>query len=124
MSSRFSRTPISEGAALVSTHAKLRGSAARELEGLLQDLAFEGVARVVLDCRTQGSIDAVGTYAIEKGLDSGLRLHLVVSPAFDFDTFFRAKSLTRRGLRVHTDGNLDGAVRQVRDIVESGLALV
>lgn len=124
MSSRFSRTPISEGAALISIHAKLRGSVARELEGVLRDLAQEGVSRVVLDCRTQGSIDSVGTFALEKGLDSGLRLHLVVSPMFDFDTFFRAKSLTRRGLRVHTNGDLDEAVAQVRGIVESGFALV
>jgi hypothetical protein len=88
----------------------------------LREVAEEGVSRVVLDCRTLASIDSLGTFALEEGLDSGLRLHLVVSPAFEFDHFFRSRSLVRRGLRVHRD--LDEAIRRVREIVESGLALV
>lgn len=110
-------TTITERAALMSVAGKLRGSRARLLGERLGELADEGIARVVLDLRTLTSIDSLGTFALEEGLDRGLRIHLVVRPSFEFDEFFASRSLGRRGLRVHR--SIDEAVARVRQIMDS-----
>jgi hypothetical protein len=113
----FAISTISERAALLSVEGKLRGSRARLLGERLSDLADEGIARVVLDLRTLTSIDSLGTFALEEGLDRGLRIHLVVRPSFEFDEFFASRSLGRRGLRIHR--SLDEAIGRVRQIMDS-----
>ncbi len=108
---------ISDRAVLLTVQGKLRGSRARQLGERLADLADEGYARVVLDLRTLTSIDSLGTFALEEGLDRGVRIHLVVRPSFVFDEFFASRSLGRRGLRVHR--SLDEAIARVRQIMDS-----
>lgn len=113
---------MAENAALLSVTGKIRGSRARQLGERLSTLADTGLSRVILDLRTLTSIDSLGTFALEEGLASGLRIHLVVRPAFQFDRFFASRSLMRRGLRVHRD--LDEALARVRQIMDSGVCLV
>lgn len=118
----FAARTIADHSKLITVTGKLRGSRARQLGERLADLADEGVTRVILDLRTLTSLDSLGTFALEEGLGKGLRLHLVVRPAFQFDGFFASRSLMRRGLRLH--GSLDEALSRVRQIVDSGMALV
>lgn len=113
----FPMTRVHERAALLLVGGKLRGSRARSLGERLADLADAGLARVVLDLRTLTSIDSLGTFALEEGLDRGLRLHLVVRASFEFDEFFASRSLGRRGLRVHR--SLDEALGRVRQVMDS-----
>jgi len=113
----FPITTIAERAALLSVEGKLRGSRARQLGDRLAALANDGTARVVLDFRTLTSIDSLGTFALEEGLDRGLRIHLVVRPSFEFDEFFASRSLGRRGLRVHR--SLEDALNRVRRVMDS-----
>jgi hypothetical protein len=113
----FPVTTIAERAALLSVDGKLRGSRARQLGDRLTALANEGTARVVLDFRALTSIDSLGTFALEEGLDLGLRIHLVVRPSFEFDEFFASRSLGRRGLRVHR--SLEDALNRVRRVMDS-----
>jgi len=118
----FPVTRVADGAVLLAIGGKLRGSRARQLGERLGELSEKGISRVILDLRTLTSVDSLGTFALEEGLERGLRLHLVVRPAFQFDGFFAARSLHRRGLRVHRD--LDEALSKVRQIVDSGVCLV
>ena len=118
----FPAMSVAESAVLVSVSGKLRGSRARQLGERLSQLAEAGAVRVVLDLRTLTSIDSLGTFALEEGLDRGLRVHVVVRPSFQFDRFFSSRSLVRRGLRVHRD--LDEALAKVRQIMDSGILLV
>lgn len=113
----FELSSITDRAVLLSVAGKLRGSRARQLGERLGSLADEGCARVVLDLRTLTSIDSLGTFALEEGLDRGLRIHLVVRPSFEFDDFFASRSLGRRGLRVHR--SLDEAIQRVRQVMDS-----
>ena len=118
----FPASGIADNAVLLTVTGKLRGSRARQLGERLHALADVGLRRVVLDLRTLTSIDSLGTFALEEGLSCGLRIHLVVRPAFQFDRFFNSRSLMRRGLRVHRD--LDEALAKVRQIMDSGICLV
>jgi hypothetical protein len=118
----FPVTGVTDSAVLMSVAGKLRGSRARLLGERLGELADAGVTRVILDLRTLTSIDSLGTFALEEGLDRGLRVHLVVRPSFQFDRFFASRSLSRRGLRVHRD--LDDALAKVRQIMDSGVCMV
>lgn len=118
----FPVSGVADNAVLLCVSGKLRGSRARLLGERLGTLADSGAARVILDLRTLTSIDSLGTFALEEGLDRGLRIHLVVRPSFQFDRFFSSRSLVRRGLRVHRD--LDDALAKVRQIVDSGICLV
>lgn len=115
----FPISVISERAVLLTVEGKLRGSRARQLGERLAALADEGYARIVLDLRTLTSIDSLGTFALEEGLDRGVRIHLVVRPSFEFDEFFASRSLGRRGLRVHR--SLDDALARVRQIMDSAV---
>lgn len=118
----FNAQELCEGAAQVTVSGKLRGSSARQLGELLQELAGGGARRVVLDLTALTSLDSLGTMVLEEALGYGLRLHLVVRPAFQFDPYFQARSLGGRGLRVHH--SLEEAQARVRQIVDSGMALV
>lgn len=116
----FPVVALAPNAARVTVSGKLRGRQARQLGAELLRLADEGVSRVVIDLRELTSIDSLGTYALEEGLDHGVRIHLVVPPTFRFDRFFSSRALSRRGLRVHR--TLEQAVVAVRDIVDSGVS--
>ncbi|MEZ6184778.1 MAG: STAS domain-containing protein [Planctomycetota bacterium] len=116
----FPVVSLAANAARVTVSGKLRGRHARQLGSELLRLADEGITRVVLDLRELTSIDSLGTYALEEGLDHGVRIHLVVPPTFRFDRFFSSRALNRRGLRVHR--TLEQAVAAVRDIVDSGVS--
>jgi hypothetical protein len=105
----------------VTVSGKLRGSMARQLGEFLEQLGADGARRVVLDLTALTSLDSVATMALEEALGHGVKLHLVVRPAFEFDPFFRARSLGRRGLRVHH--SLEEAVARARQIVDSGMVL-
>jgi hypothetical protein len=105
---------------LLTVSGKLRGRKARQLGSALEDLAEEGARRVVLDLREVGSLDSLAAFSLEAGLDSGLRLYLVVRQNFDFDGFFRSRRLLRR-VAVHA--TLEEALTAVRQVVESGFAL-
>lgn len=119
----FPASFIADRAALLTVSGKLRGSRARQLgERLAELVREEGIARVVLDMRSLSSLDSLGTYALEEGLEAGLRIHLVVRPAFVFDGFFESRSLVRRGLRVHR--SLEEAIERVKGLSHSGLVLV
>lgn len=118
----FEAHPLCEGAVLVTVSGKLRGSSARQMGELLEDLAAEGARRVVIDLTALTSLDSLATMVLEESLGHGLKLHLVVRPGFEFDPFFRARSLGRRGLRVHQ--SKDEAVARARQIVDSGMVLV
>jgi hypothetical protein len=113
----FPIATITERAALLTVDGKLRGSRARSLGERLGALADEGLARVVLDFRTLTSIDSLGTFALEEGLDRGLRIHVVIRASFEFDEFFASRSLGRRGLRIHR--SLDEALARVRGVMDS-----
>ena len=103
---------------LLTVNGKLRGRRARQLGNALEDLADEGVQRVVLDLRAVGSLDSLAAFSLETGLDRGLRIYLVVQPGFGFDGFFRGRNLLRR-CSVHHD--LEQAIATVRQIVDSGV---
>jgi hypothetical protein len=118
----FPVTGVTDSAVLLSVSGKLRGSRARLLGERLGELADAHATRVILDLRTLTSIDSLGAFALEEGLDRGLRVHLVVRPSFQFDRFFSSRSLSRRGLRVHR--SLDEAIVKVRQIMDSGICLV
>ncbi|RMG16287.1 MAG: hypothetical protein D6731_06635 [Planctomycetota bacterium] len=118
----FPARTVAQGVALVSVSGKIRGRRARRLGQRLRALAEEGLARVVLDMRTLTSIDSLGTFALEEGLAGGLKIHLVLRPAFSQERFLLSRSLLRRGLRVHRD--LDEALSAVRQIADSGICLV
>lgn len=116
----FPVVALAANAARITVSGKLRGRHARQLGSELLRLADEGIIRVVLDLRELTSIDSLGTYALEEGLDHGVRIHLVVPPTFRFDRFFSSRALNRRGLRVHR--TLEQAVAAVRDVVDSGIS--
>ena len=118
----FVSNVIADHSVLIPVGGKLRGRRARQLGDKLTDLAADGITRAVLDMRELTSLDSLGTFALEEGLDAGLRLHLVVRPAFEFDGFFSARPLVGRGLRVHH--SLDAALEHVQKLMGSGLALV
>ncbi|HBP16394.1 MAG TPA: hypothetical protein DEA08_01195 [Planctomycetes bacterium] len=105
-------------AVLLTVNGKLRGRRARQLGNALEDLADEGVRRVVLDLRQVGSLDSLAAFSLETGLDRGLRIYLVVQQGFGFDGFFRGRNLLRR-CSVHND--LEQAIATVRQIVDSGV---
>lgn len=105
------------GAVLLTATGKLRGSRARALGDQLDELADGGVARVVLDLTALTSLDSLAAFAIERALERGLRVHLVVRPSFQLDQFFAARSLGRRGLRAHH--TLEDALARVRQISDS-----
>lgn len=104
-------------AVLLTATGKLRGSRARALGDQLDELADSGVARVVLDLTALTSLDSLASFAIERALERGLRVHLVVRPSFQLDQFFAARSLGRRGLRAHHA--LEDALARVRQISDS-----
>ncbi len=113
----ISVAPITDRAVLLSLDGKLQGRRARLLGERLGGLADEGIARVVLDLRSMTSIDSLGVFALEEGLNRGLRVHIVVRPSFVFDDFFASRSLGRRGLRVHR--TLDEAIARVRQLLDT-----
>lgn len=113
----FPATSVADHTVLVTVNGKVRGRRARQLGDRLTDLAEEGVTRVVLDLSAITSLDSLGTFALEEGLDRGLRLHLVVRRSFSFDGFFNSRSLRRRGLKIHA--SLDEALAAVRQIMDS-----
>lgn len=115
-------TPIAPGAVLVTVSGKLCGSRARALGARLEDLSDEGAARVVLDLRGLQSLDSLASFALEQALERGTRVHLVVRPSFEFDGFFAARALGRRGLRVHR--SLDEALARVREVTGSREAVL
>lgn len=121
MTSPFSTQELTEGAVQVTVSGKLRGSCARQLGEQLGQLAEEGVRRVVLDLTALTSLDSLATMMLEEALDRGVKLHLVVRRAFEFDPFFHARALMRRGLRVHH--TIEDAIARVRQIVDSGVVL-
>lgn len=106
---------------IIQFSGKLRGRRARQLGNQLEDLARNGVHRVILDLRDLASIDTLGSYSLEQGVDAGLRLHLVVSPAFDADRCLNLRGLARRAVKINRD--LDDAIETVRGIVDSGMQL-
>lgn len=108
---------IGSGAVLLTATGKLRGSRARALGDQLDELADGGVARVVLDLTALTSLDSLASFAIERALERGLRVHLVVRPSFQLDQFFAARSLGRRGLRAHH--TLEDALARVRQVSDS-----
>jgi STAS domain len=117
----FPTSKISSRASLVVVSGKLRGRSARRFGDHLLDLADQGIARVVVDMTQLSStaVDSLGTLALEEALNRGLRLHLVVAPAFEFDYYFVSRALDSRGLEVHR--TLDDALVCVREIVGSGM---
>jgi len=92
----FPATSVADHSVMIPVSGKLRGRSARQLGGRLEDLADDGVTRVILDFRSLTCMDSLGTFALEAGLDRGLQLHLVVKPNFSFDGFFTSRSLNRR----------------------------
>lgn len=100
--------------------AKIRGRTARQLGALLEDLAEDGVRRVILDMRETGSLDSLAVFGLEAAIERGVRVHLVVRKGFRFDGCFRGRTLMR-SVAQHED--LDSAIRAVRDIVDSGYSL-
>ena len=118
----FFAQELSQGAVQVTVSGKLRGSSARQLGEQLAELVEQGVRRVVLDLSALTSLDSLATMVLEEALDRGLRLHLVVRPAFEFDPYFHSRSLGPRGLKVHY--SLEDAVARVRKVVDSGMVLV
>lgn len=101
---------------------KVRGRRARQLGDQLEDLAESGIRRVVLDLRELSSIDSLGSLSLERGIDAGLRLHLVVGPAFEADRCLNLRGLARRSVKIHS--GLEQALASVRQIVDSGFQLV
>lgn len=112
---------IGSGAAIVQIAGKVRGRRARRLGDQLEDLAAAGVRRVVLDLRELSSIDSLGSISLERGVDAGLRMHLVVGPAFEADRCLNLRGLARRSVKVHSE--LEQALACVRQIVDSGFQL-
>ena len=106
---------------IIQFSGKLRGRRARQLGNQLEDLAQEGVQRLILDLRDLASIDSLGSYSLEQGIDAGLRLHLVVGPAFDADRCLNLRGLARRTVKIHRD--IEVAIETVRGIVDSGMQL-
>lgn len=106
---------------LIQFSGKLRGRRARQLGNQLEDLAQEGVQRLILDLRDLASIDSLGSYSLEQGIDAGLRLHVVVGPAFDADRCLNLRGLARRRVKIHRD--IEVAIETVRGIVDSGMQL-
>ncbi len=111
--------PVTHRVIRMTVPGKLRGSRARHLGERLQELSDDGVRRVVLDLRGTASLDSLGTLALERALERGLRIHLVVSRSFTFDGYFASRALQRRGLRIHHD--LEDAIATVREIADSGM---
>ena len=105
-------------AVLLTVRGKLRGRRARQLGEALEDLADEGVRRVVLDLREVGSLDSLAAFSLETGLERGLRIYLVIQRGFGFDGFFQGRNLLRR-CSVHRD--LEQAIATVRQIVDRGV---
>lgn len=121
MSEMFPATFVADHSMLITVSGKLRGRAARQLGDRLEDLADDGVTRVILDFQSLTYMDSLGTFSLESGLDRGLQLHLVVKTGFSFDGFFTSRSLNRRGLRIHH--TLEEATLAVRKLMDSGMAL-
>jgi hypothetical protein len=94
---------IGPGAVLLEVEGKLRGSRARQLGELLQEIVDrrKDVSRVILDLRSVTSIDSLGTIAIDEALERGLKLDLVLRRGLELDDGRQATELARRGLKVH-----------------------
>ncbi|MGE0712651.1 MAG: STAS domain-containing protein [Planctomycetota bacterium] len=119
--SSFSVSEVARGCHLLKVDGKLRGRRARQLGEDLEDFANAGSRRVVIDLSDAESLDSLAAFSLERGLELGLRLHLVVRPGFSFDGFFRSRSLLRR---VAMHEALEAALATVRQVSESGMALV
>jgi len=107
---------------LIPVHGKLRGSQARKLGETLERLYKEGYDQVVLDLADCLSIDSVGALSIERALDLGQRLYLVVVPGFPLEDFLPPELGADPRLRFFAE--VSEAVRHVRSKEESGLLLV
>ncbi len=105
---------------LVPVDGKLRGSRARGLGDVLEDLFHDGYDQVVLDIRNCWSIDSVGALALERSLEIGQRLFLVVGAGFPLDELLTS---TKAATRIAVFTDVADAIRQVRSREESGLAV-
>ncbi|MBL4849776.1 MAG: hypothetical protein JKY65_29965 [Planctomycetes bacterium] len=112
-------TFFSERVGIIQVSGKIRGRRARKLGIQLEDLAQSGLRRLVMDFRDLSSIDSLGSLSLQRGIDAGLRLHLVVGPGFDADRCLNLRGLARRAVKVHRE--LEDALQTVRGIVESGM---
>ena len=79
----------------LTVDGKLRGSRARLLQELLEELARRGGDRILLDLRDCRSVDSLGAAALQTALDLGQRLYVVMAPGLDLEQPLGRAPLTR-----------------------------
>ena len=70
----FEISEIDARTRLIATSGKLRGSAAKLLGQQIEELADQGIGRILIDLRDVPSIDSLGAWAIRRGNELGLEV--------------------------------------------------
>lgn len=115
----FSTREIDYRSVAIEVTDKLRGSRARALADLVEDLKAQGFDRLILDLTACGSIDSLGAAALDRAIEVGHELYLVVAPGSAIREYYPV--VGERVGKVEIFQRVDDAIRSVKALEESGV---